>query len=553
MDAGTRDLRKFAKGERCAECGTRRYFWEGGRQYCSEGHQIEGVVQYDMGEDAFGTTGRTYRKQKEAKVHEKRKLTGRAARDLYLECLQLLLRKQIEWLTDAKGHKAELETVVRDLWDLRIRGSPGDGLQDLTSDGDMSGNDSRSRASSRERRASSWGPETGGSWPAPRVSDTLALCYLGCLLLRIPTKIGDFVKWARGGNIVYKQAYLHLPNDAWTRLPATYQSLFQAADSATFDDGELHSVVMNLALSFRLNYEMEFPPLNDVLITLQYVRELGLPLEILSVVRRVPRILGLDYSFPSAQPRIRAIDHPEILLVSIVVLATQYCFPFEDVGLPDQHGTYVQIPQMDWAKWEELMAPIMNRARDSEELDYKTVTAADITNMTPEQLEKYFTHMSLQLDNAGDENDTAFLAKFFPTEKARPFPPQEEDTDQAVNTRAVDVQEQAVAFGKSSVEQQLALERYYSYKRLEDLPPHGRMFYDLAARLAGLSSLSLLKAVNMLELQVRAWKRRQVLLEAERRQVRESREGGIDEGPPNPDYFEVLDAQEDDETVVNTS
>jgi RNA polymerase I-specific transcription initiation factor RRN7 len=159
-----------------------------------------------MGEDAFGTTGRTYRKQKEAKVHEKRKLTGRAARDLYLECLQLLLRKQIEWLTDAKGHKAELETVVRDLWDLRIRGSPGDGLQDLTSDGDMSGNDSRSRASSRERRASSWGPETGDSWPAPRVSDTLALCYLGCLLLRIPTKIGDFVKWARGGNIVYKQA-----------------------------------------------------------------------------------------------------------------------------------------------------------------------------------------------------------------------------------------------------------------------------------------------------------------------------------------------------------
>jgi RNA polymerase I-specific transcription initiation factor RRN7 len=281
--------------------------------------------------------------------------------------------------------------------------------------------------------------------------------------------------------------------------------------------------------------------------------------------------LGLDYSFPATQPRIRAIDHPEILLVSIVVLATQYCFPFEDVGLPDQHGTYVQIPQMDWAKWEELMAPIMNRARDSEELDYKTVTAADITNMTPEQLEKYFTHMSLQLDNAGkshherrdlsgmrwhgkgDENDTAFLSKFFPTEKARPFPPQEEDTDQAVNTRAVDVQEQAVAFGKSSVEQQHALERYYSYKRLEDLPPHGRMFYDLAARLAGLSSLSLLKAVNMLELQVRAWKRRQVLLEVERRQVRESREGGIDEGPPNPDDVEVLQVQEDDETVVNTS
>jgi RNA polymerase I-specific transcription initiation factor RRN7 len=39
---------------------------------------------------------------------------------------------------------------------------------------------------------------------------------------------------------------------------------------------------MNLALSFRLNYEMEFPPLNDVLITLQYVRELGLPRKTIS-------------------------------------------------------------------------------------------------------------------------------------------------------------------------------------------------------------------------------------------------------------------------------
>lgn len=34
---------------------------------------------------------------------------------------------------------------------------------------------------------------------------------------------------------------------------------------------------MNLALSYQMNYEMEFPPLNDVLVTLQCVRELCLP------------------------------------------------------------------------------------------------------------------------------------------------------------------------------------------------------------------------------------------------------------------------------------
>lgn len=118
-------------------------------------------------------------------------------------------------------------------------------------------------------------------------------------------------------------------------------------------------------------------------------------------MRRVPRVLGLEYSFPAPQARIRAIQHPEILLVSIIVLATQYCFPFEDVGLPEQHETYVQVPRLDWAKWEELMAPIMDKVRDSEQIDFKAASAADITIMTPEQLDQYFTHMSLQLDTDG--------------------------------------------------------------------------------------------------------------------------------------------------------
>lgn len=66
----------------------------------------------------------------------------------------------------------------------------------------------------------------------------------------------------------------------WDRLPATYQRLFQATDLVTFEDGELHSSVMNLALSYHENYEMVMPPLNDVLIIVQYARELGLPSEL---------------------------------------------------------------------------------------------------------------------------------------------------------------------------------------------------------------------------------------------------------------------------------
>lgn len=212
----------------------------------------------------------------------------------------------------------------------------------------------------------------------------------------------------------------------WERLPATYQKLFQAADLARFEDGEMHSAVMNLALSYRVNYEMEFPPLNDVLITLHYARVLGLPgesreylvashfkteslaVETVSVARRIPPILNLSYSFPLDIPRIRAIHHPEVLLASVFVLAAQYCFPFEQVAAPEQEGNFVQIPQMDWDKWREIMAPSLDFTNNAETVDFQTATAADITSMTPEELDKYFTHLSLQVDERGKS-----LASFF--------------------------------------------------------------------------------------------------------------------------------------------
>ncbi len=68
-----------------------------------------------------------------------------------------------------------------------------------------------------------------------------------------------------------------MPEEMWSRLPATYHKLFQTADLAKFDEGELHTVVLNLAISYHTNYEMVFPPLNDVPMTVQFVRELGLP------------------------------------------------------------------------------------------------------------------------------------------------------------------------------------------------------------------------------------------------------------------------------------
>ncbi|RBQ90079.1 hypothetical protein VDGD_00363 [Verticillium dahliae] len=521
MDAeDTREFHKFPKGERCVECGSKKWYWDGGRRYCRRGHQVEGVVQFEFGDDEYGDTGKVARKAKEVRQREKQKLAGKAARDLYLECVQLVLRLQVDWLVNAKGHKAELETVVRDLWDLRLRGSPAAAteeqmLHDSTSEAELSvfssqptseQDESGSTLPHRKKRAKSWASDAGDGWPAPRLPDTLALCYLGCLLLRAPTRIGDFVRWAKGGNITYKQASRQMPQEMWNRLPATHQKQFQVADLARFDDGELHSSVMNLALSFHANYEMVFPPLNDVLMTLQYVRELGLPVEIVSVARRIPPIMTLGYSFPVEAPRIRAIHHPEILLSCVIVLATQWCFPFEQVSLPSQDDNG-QIPKLDWDKWHAVMSQAVKEARATSSTDYRTATAADITSMPPDELDKYFTHAALHIESK-DEN--AFLAEFFPVEEARPKAAEPEEADDALNKRLQKVQIEAASFDEEKESQPTGTNlRYFSYRTLGDLPPHGRAFYDRAAQLAGLSTESLLKAVNMLELQIRAWRRRQ--------------------------------------------
>jgi RNA polymerase I-specific transcription initiation factor RRN7 len=163
--------------------------------------------------------GKAARKEKEVREKELRHLTGQAGRNLFLECLQLILRNQLLWLVKSKGHREELETVVRDLWDLRTRGGGappvGEETQQAEQDEGLAlfssqptaDDKSKNDAPKKQRtRAQSWNPEENPDWPMPRMIDTLALCYLGCLLLRIPTAIGELCLWANAGRIPYKRS-----------------------------------------------------------------------------------------------------------------------------------------------------------------------------------------------------------------------------------------------------------------------------------------------------------------------------------------------------------
>jgi len=109
--------------------------------------------------------------------------------------------------------------VVRDLWDLRTRGGglavgeetqqetgQDEGLAMFSSQPTVEEKSQDKTTKTQQTRAQSWNPEETSQWPMPNLNDTLALCYLGCLLLRIPTTIGELCLWANTGRIAYKRS-----------------------------------------------------------------------------------------------------------------------------------------------------------------------------------------------------------------------------------------------------------------------------------------------------------------------------------------------------------
>ncbi|GKT50190.1 RNA polymerase II assembly factor RTP1 [Colletotrichum spaethianum] len=518
--APERELHKFPKGERCEFCGSRKWYLENGLRYCAkEGHQLQGYVEFDLGDEDFGQKGRVSRKEKQVKERVKRVLTGQQARDLYLECLQLILREQILWLVREKGHKAELETVVRDLWDLRTCGAATVVHDDSASEGEPSLFSSQldltqdEQPHTRTKRAQSWTAENGSEWPAPRVMDTLGLCFLGCVLLRIPTRIGDLARWARTGSIPYRQAYRRLPQEMRDRLPPWYTTPLKAARLAAFDQGELHASVLNLALSYHFNYNMVFPPLNDVLMTLQYVRELGLPIETIAIARRIPPIANMTFGFPLEKTRIRLIHQPEVLLVAILVFATIHCFPFEESTPSARDENNFMVPRLNWEEWRTIMAPALSPGPAQASVDYTDVTASQIMSMEPSELDEYFAHMSLLTDAQAEET---MLARYFPIDEQPSKQAMSETPEDETLGRLRTIQAQAASFADQ--EGSPRKNRYYSYKSEEDLPPAGRDFFKLAAQLAGLSVPMLVRAVNMLEAYIVVWQREQRRAAIERRE-----------------------------------
>ena len=122
-------------------------------------------------------------------------LHGPKAFELYLQAYQLILWKQCHWLVHTKGFPAELESVVHDLWALRLQLLKAR-VEELsvseTPPQVFSTQSEKELSTEAEEAKQSRGSSKGKDMPTMR--DTLGLCYLATLLLRLPVSIGDIYK-----------------------------------------------------------------------------------------------------------------------------------------------------------------------------------------------------------------------------------------------------------------------------------------------------------------------------------------------------------------------
>ena len=113
---------------------------------------------------------------------------------LYLQAYQLILWKQCYALIHTIGQPAEIETVVKDLFALRLKLL--ESKTGATSDEDtVFSSQPQSETETKDKHHGfkrKWKTSEEGM---PTLIETLGLCYLGMILLRLPISIGDLHRY----------------------------------------------------------------------------------------------------------------------------------------------------------------------------------------------------------------------------------------------------------------------------------------------------------------------------------------------------------------------
>ncbi|PHH71113.1 hypothetical protein CDD83_5268 [Cordyceps sp. RAO-2017] len=512
-----RKPQNMPRHERCSECGSRKWYLQDGLRFCSRGHQIEGFIQFDISEDKeSGRLGVVSRREKEIRDSEKRHLTGADGKALYLEAVQLLLRNQVVWLIKQKGCRKEIETVVQDMWDLRIRGSSSsypedDGAPQKQTEtfSSLSPPAKATTSWKRRSRADFWNSERGADWPMPRLPETLALCYVGSQLLRTPLRHGELLDWANNGCMPYKTIFHDLPREMQDRMPSAYQKALKLPLGSRLRGAELSKTVLELTLSYHLNYSIAFPDVCHVPLLIEFARLLALPAESVITTKRLTVLLNSRFSFPTNKGKILLLDHPEIHLVTLLVIATKLCFPLKDKPIILDGNNASFLPSLDWKSWKHVTSLSSNdRVPIRARVNFNKTTPSQLVHTDDDDFEAHVTRV---LSCGGAQRNENAIGHFFTTaslpELAPAVPEPSEERDHGNTCQPLggtpESHLEVGATGRSAAQSH----EYEAFRSVEDLTDIAAEFYSAAGNVVGISTHLMVRAVYAQEQKMISWQK----------------------------------------------
>ncbi|KAF2089632.1 hypothetical protein K490DRAFT_37491 [Saccharata proteae CBS 121410] len=515
------------KGVRCGvdNCRSKRYhFGEDSYAYCENGHRQEVRLSCGDDEDAFNQQGKKFRAPRE-KVEKVTKLStelkGAKAVEQYILCYQVVLWKQARWLVQAKNMPPKLEEIIRDLWAIRLPKliSKIESADEIRSESQLYS--SQSEGETDTEGEASRGVNSRKLDAIPHLIDTLALCYFGMLLLRLPACLGDLYSWAASGELLYYRALQSTPYEMRARLPGSYVTALDP--DAMIKPAHLETSVQALATAYIRDVGMSIPPLNHPLLLFRYMKDLALPLDIYPAVNRLAQLVGYDFSFPQDSARkFNIVDLPEAQLAALVVVAVKLSSPFDGLERNPTKATDYGALVIDWPAWIKVMKDAEQHPEEGR-LNFEqsmSITEQDIFSMADKEMDDYLDFYDQTLvdhgaANSGRSHDFSnMLFKMFPTGSDNPPPVvpvdaemqsgySEQDKVKAVVSKMKVVK--VVSAEDAGPEIRRPGSYYKRYRRTEDLGDVARAFYTAVAKQAGMSMYSLIRAVFLVDQKLYKW------------------------------------------------
>ncbi|KAL5359701.1 RNA polymerase I-specific transcription initiation factor Rrn7 [Aspergillus floccosus] len=493
-------------------CRERRYYLDNGLWFCRRGHQQEGR-QVEEDPDDFGTQGKRNRVKKAIIEKGHKTYRGRHAYILFLQTYQLILWKQCSALVQNKGFPSQFEHVVRDLWALRLEkyeakirevSEDADTLEFFSSQPAVEPDDKLDALTSGGKRV---------QWP--RLVDTIALCYLGALLMRLPISVGDFHRMVLREEVPYIRVIKSIPREIRDKLPQEYLSLIETTRLLKAE--HLHKAVFELLLLYNQCFDIEFPPLNVPTLLYNYIRRLALPVELYPAVKRLRDLLGFTFEFPTKVIGKRKPLHlPEVQLVTLIVISTKLLFPFDDIERYPLSAKDPTTQVIDWKIWAQTQRQFDNRETSAGRIgkgNEITINEQDVFSLTPAQLDEYMDwYEKSWLDTTKESNP---LADMFPISsnasdtQLNPRPATAADDDAAtldamVQTATSDLRPRSI-IPESDADVPRPGSSYARYRMDSDLPETARPFYETVAKVAGVSLATLVRSVSQAENRIIRW------------------------------------------------